>query len=364
MGLSLWDGLTFFPKLGIIAGKSTLAIVGGPVRGKKQAQNYGDHVKVKTMNALVNTLSVGQLQAMMPPFEKNYRDWAKKNKIPADVEDVPGTEIKGFWMGDKNTAKNIMVYYHGGGFVMPGFPDHVAMLARWVEWGNGKLAVFCPCYTLSPQVLYPHAIGECVEALRYISEKYSEREILIGGDSAGGNLVLAMLSHTGGHAHSNTGLVKELKLKKPLKGAVMIAPWVSSDGDKFPGAVENSYRDVVTVWGARYWLDTYEGGKNKIKEDEFTMPEIADASWWTGSRDVVSKVLATAGEMEALRDPIKSWAKKFEEGYGKQNFKWVVCDHEIHDAPLQPKPMEVIKVDTNGTKTQEGAIYKWLMDEL
>lgn len=361
MGLTLFETVTFIPSLGLVLGKSIFAAALGPFRASNQAPKYGAYVTIKTTNALINVLTVGQLQAILPPFEKTYRVWAAAKKIPADVEDVPGTEIRGFWIGDKKTAKSVMVYYHGGGFVMPGMPPHVEMLARWVEWGNGKLAIFCPCYTLSPEAVYPKAIGECVEALRCVYDKYGDKDISIGGDSAGGNLVLAILSHTGGHSHPNKALVKELKLQKPLKGALMIAPWVSSDGDKFPGAMENSYRDVVTVWGARYWLDTYEGGKGK-KEDEFTMPEIAEASWWKGSSAVVDNVLATAGEMETLRDPIKSWIKKFEQGFGKEKLKFVLADYEIHDAPLTPLPMEVIKGDADGTKTQEGAIYRWIED--
>lgn len=256
-----------------------------------------------------------------------------------------------------------MVFYHGGGFVLPGMEPHLDMLARWVDWSNHRMAVFCPCYTLSPMAVYPKAIGECVETLRWVTETYADKEVCIGGDSAGGNLVLAMLSHVSGRAHPNREVVKELKLKKPLLGAIAIAPWVSSDGGKFPGAVYNSYRDVVTVWGALYWLDTYKGGQGK-SDDEFTMPEIAESSWWSGCKETVGHVLATAGEMETLRDPILAWSKKFEEGIGKERFTLVVADDEIHDHPLNPYPEEVLKKDIDGTKTQEGAIYNWIKARL
>ena len=292
-----------------------------------------------------------------------YSKWAKKHHVTEDIVDVPDTGIKGFWIGDKAKASTIMVFYHGGGFVIAGMEPHLDMLTRWVEWSNNKMAVFCPCYTLSPMAVYPQAIGECVEALRYITETYSEQEVCIAGDSAGGNLVLAMLSHVSGHAHPNKEVVKDLKLKKPLKGAIAIAPWVSSDGQKFPGAMENSYRDVVTVWGAVDWLNTYKGGKGK-KDDEFTMPETAEVKWWRGCKDTVGHVLATAGEMETLRDPIISWAKKYGEAVGKERFEWIVAEDEIHDHPLNPYPEEVLKKDIDGTKTQEGAIYKWIKERV
>jgi acetyl esterase/lipase len=305
----------------------------------------------------------GFSRAVLPPFEKSYRAWAKKKNVHEDVVDVPNTKIKGFWIGNQEKASTVMVYFHGGGFVIPGMPPHIDMLVRWVDWSDGRMAIFCPCYTLSPEAVYPQAIGECVEALRWITDKYADREVCIGGDSAGGNLVLAMLSHVSGHAHPNTEVVKELKLKKPLKAAIAIAPWTSSDGEKFPEMVTNSYRDVINVWVAVYWLDTYKGGKGK-PDDPFTMPETADAGWWSGCKDTVGYVLATAGEMEVLRDPIISWAKKYEEAVGKDKFRCVVADNEIHDHPMNPYPEEVLKKDVDGTKTQEGAIYKWIKENI
>ena len=303
------------------------------------------------------------MRFIIPPFEKTYRSWAKKHHLTADVVDVPNTTMRGFWLGDKAKASTVMMYCHGGGYVIAGTEGHIEMLNRWIEWSDNKLAVFCPCYTLSPPAIYPQAVGECVETLRWVIDNHSEQELCLGGDSAGGNMVLSLLSHVSGHGHPNKEVVKELTLKKALKGAVLIAPWVSSDGDKFPGAKENGYRDLVTVPLAMYWLDTYKGGEGK-PDDEFTMPEIADSSWWNGCKETVGHVLATAGEMETLRDPIIAWAKKYEEAVGKDRFKCVVADDEVHDHPLNPHPAEILEKDIDGTKTQEGAIYRWIKEKI
>ena len=87
-----------------------------------------------------------------------------------------------------------MVYYHGGGFVIPGSDRHLDMLLRFVEFSNNNLAIFAVAYTLSPGAVYPTAIGQSVEALRYIVSLpgHSADTTLIGGDSAGGNLAVAV----------------------------------------------------------------------------------------------------------------------------------------------------------------------------
>ena len=297
---------------------------------------------------------------LLSPFEATYQAFAKKQKLTPDVVAVPNTQIRGFWLGNKDLASTITIFFHGGGFIIPGMQPHLEMMVRWITWSDGRMAVFCPCYTLSPPAVFPQAIGECVEALRYITETYKDREVCIAGDSAGGNLVLAVLSHVSGHKHPG---VRELKLRKPLKAAVVIAPWVSSDGEKFPGMYENSYRDVVTVWGALGWLNAYKGGKGR-PDDEFTMPEIANGNWWKGCQKTVEYVLATAGEMEMLRDPISAWAIKYEAAVGRERFKYVMAENEIHDHPLNPYPEQVLKKDVDGTKTQEGAIYKWIKENI
>ena len=288
---------------------------------------------------------------MIPPFETTYRSYAKKTlKVEPDVVDVPGTGIKGFWLGDKKTATHHMIYFHGGGFVIAGLDPHLEMLGRFIKWSGNRLAVFCPCYTLSPAARYPQAIKECAEAVKYVYGL--GKEVLLGGDSAGGNLVCAMLSLIGGHKLED-GF--ELEVGK-VKGALAIAPWVSSDKEKFPGMVPLNRIDLITTDIAKYWYNIYKG--DRTKDDEFLMAELAASEWWQGCKGKVGSVLAVAGGDEVLRDPIKSWYGKFEKGFGGES-RLVVGPGEVHDAPLNPGPEETL--GRFGEKeTQEGAIKRWI----
>ena len=297
---------------------------------------------------------------------ESYEKWCKHHKIKPDVADIPNTRTKGFWIGSKDSAKYVMLYFHGGGFVMPGLPQHLDMILRFVQWSNGKLAVFCNAYTLAPGGLYPLQIAESVEALRFVLSQPGRTPgtTLLGGDSAGGNLVLAILSHASGHPHPNSDVVKPLELTEKLHGALAIAPWVSSDDTKLKSMTEFADRDIVDATCAQYWLETYKGQNKGTKDDEYIVPELAPASWWTGVK--TASLLATAGEQETLRDGITSWGAKFKEGTGGDAggvLKLVVGKREIHDAPLVPKPdAELNRLGDEAC--QEAAIRNWIRSRL
>lgn len=245
---------------------------------------------------------------------------------------------------------------------MPGSADHLEMLLKFIGWSGGKLAVFCVAYTLAPDAVCPQQIGECVEGLRYVLSLpgRSPKTTLLGGDSAGGNLVLAMLSHVSGHSHPNTAVVKPLSISENFFGAITIAPWVSSDTPRFESMRKYPKRDIVNSTCANYWIDSYKGAGKGIKDDEYITPEIAPASWWTGTK--ADKVLAVCGEEEVLRDAIIAWADKYKTGAGEGSLTLVKGLREIHDAPLIPKTNA--ELDKLGDACQEGAIRNWIRSQL
>ena len=288
----------------------------------------------------------------------------KKTKQPVQIEKIPDTKIEGVWFGDKNKADTIMVYLHGGGYAMPGLDMHAQMLDRWVKWCGGKMAIFAPAYSLTPHAPYPQALGESVEAMRMILEGTGKnKDVVLAGDSAGGQLVVALLSHVSGHPHPEANVVRPLDLQgKKFKGAIAIAPWVSSDSKKFPTIDELSYTDVIGPAVASYWSGLYKNGR---ADDNYIVPEIAPANWWSGLGGAVDDLLAVGGGDEALRDPIKSWFEHVQQGWQGGKTRLVVADGESHDEPLQSKGDKVLKAEVLGQeKTQEGAIYNWLMQNV
>jgi len=92
--------------------------------------------------------------------------------------------------------RGTLVYLHGGGWVWGSIDSH-DRLAREYAAAAG-CTVLLVDYALSPEVVFPHALHECVDVARRI-----EGPLVVGGDSAGANLAAAvglMLRDAGGPA--------------------------------------------------------------------------------------------------------------------------------------------------------------------
>lgn len=86
----------------------------------------------------------------------------------------------------------VVLYLHGGAFVAETPTFHGALLARICrEAGSRGLML---SYRLAPEHRYPAALDDCMAAYRWLLEQgFDARNIIVAGDSAGGNLTLALL---------------------------------------------------------------------------------------------------------------------------------------------------------------------------
>lgn len=87
-----------------------------------------------------------------------------------------------------------LVYFHGGGWVWANVDTHDRMTREYAA--AGPVAVVSVDYSLSPEAKFPTALEECAAVVRYVAEHgaawgLDPSRILVGGDSAGGNLALA-----------------------------------------------------------------------------------------------------------------------------------------------------------------------------
>jgi acetyl esterase len=97
-----------------------------------------------------------------------------------------------------------LVYFHGGGWVWSSVDTHDRMAREYAQ--AGEVAVVSVDYALSPEAQFPQALEECAAVVRDLAENGAEwgidpGRLMVGGDSAGGNLALAsalLLRETGG----------------------------------------------------------------------------------------------------------------------------------------------------------------------
>ena len=128
---------------------------------------------------------------------------------PADVGGVPGE-----WLitGRQVVAGRVFLYLHGGGYFFGSPRSHRAVTWRLSQACRAK--VLALDYRQPPDWHYPAPLDDAVTAYRALLERgYRPENIIIGGDSAGGNLTLVTMLR-----------LRELKLPLPA-AAVLISPW-------------------------------------------------------------------------------------------------------------------------------------------
>jgi acetyl esterase len=92
--------------------------------------------------------------------------------------------------------RGVFVYYHGGGWVIGGGIDEFDTLGRRLA-ERTRCAVVLVDYRLAPEHRYPVAVDDSYAALAWVHEHVAEIAgsdvpIVVGGDSAGGNLAAVM----------------------------------------------------------------------------------------------------------------------------------------------------------------------------
>ncbi|WP_137699715.1 alpha/beta hydrolase [Marimonas lutisalis] len=104
-----------------------------------------------------------------------------------ELGDVPGLKVTGPGADEAGA----ILYFHGGGYVFGSPRTHKAMLARLSRL-TGRVA-WLPDYRKAPEHAFPAAVEDALAAYRALIEMVPAGRVVIGGDSAGGGLALALL---------------------------------------------------------------------------------------------------------------------------------------------------------------------------
>ncbi len=154
----------------------------------------------------------GFIQAMREGFVRAVPDHiAQFADIPVQAYDDNG--VKGRWILPNNAnADRVLFYLHGGGYII-GSDMTPAPIAMFIAREAG-VRCFSLDYPLAPEHPYPAAVDNAVQAYRMLLERGVKPEnIVVGGDSAGGGLSLALML-----------ALREIGLPLPA-GAYLISPW-------------------------------------------------------------------------------------------------------------------------------------------
>lgn len=148
--------------------------------------------------------------------------------IKHNVEDVPVEEL----VYKKKKTDEVILQFHGGAYVMRFF-DQYRMVAHKYSKISKRARVFSVDYHTAPNHVFPRALEDGLKVWDWlIKQGYKEENIIVVGDSAGGNLSLAL-----------TMLLRDAGRKLP-KALVLMSPLTDFDehGDSY---IYNVYKDPL-----------------------------------------------------------------------------------------------------------------------
>lgn len=216
---------------------------------------------------------------------------------------------------EKKTNR-VVFQIHGGGYLVA-FCDPYRDGA--VKYSNmtGGAEVYSIDYRVAPTNHYPAALDDAVTVYKWLLEKgYDNDNILVVGDSAGGNLTLSTVLYLKDH---------EIPLPKAV---IAISPWTNPAND-FPSVKYNTENDVIL---GKYGLKMGSQINNpvyfntaKVKEDPYAAPVLGD---YRGFPNLLIQV----GSYEILLDDAKEAAEKAREA--GVNVKFSIYDEMSHDFQL------------------------------
>jgi len=288
------------------------SLISAPFRGRSVATSYRRAVSYAFIREVVNSFTVAEGQKMTLSTDKAYRRVAKSQNWIAHTIGLEH-DAKGHWLGHSD-AKYVMIYFHGGGFIVSATPAHLKYqfeLQKAIRRLGHDFSIFSLSYTLAPKAVYPTQLAQAAAALRFLvrDQGRDPETILLGGDSAGGNLAMALLSHL---AHPHWG-VEEVDIgRRMLRGVLLISPWVAF------GTVDDSFKrnaksDCLTIGGLNRASNTYIGPGGR--HDNYTEPMRAPPEWWADVANVVSEVMVWGGGGEILIDGIRRFQRNVKAGF-------------------------------------------------
>lgn len=97
--------------------------------------------------------------------------------------------------GSRNETLPIVMYFHGGGWILGGFDTHERLVSDLAS--DAHVAVVFVNYTRSPEAKYPIPLEEAYYATKWISQNgqtlnLDTSKLVVAGDSAGGNMATAV----------------------------------------------------------------------------------------------------------------------------------------------------------------------------
>lgn len=207
----------------------------------------------------------------------------------------------------KDTSRPVLLYFHGGGYVTP--LQSPAFAFRLAASAGADLAILE--YALAPASPYPGQLANAVSALSFLNVTRPLSSIIVAGESAGGNLALALLAHLQRPREGITPVLGEDK----LRGLLAVSPRTRNEATK-ASYESNAGKD----WISKGLLKVIGAAWRPLPE-VWAAADLGDEAFWKGMR--AERVAFVVGGDEVYRDDVVHTGRKL-------SVEVIVCPSEPH----------------------------------
>ena len=176
---------------------------------KRDIRNQNLMALVKKVHSRLENVDIERHRLSQDKFGEVFGLNREVNITPVMIEDMHAEWV---CANRPHMRKNVILYCHGGGYAT-GSSIYARTLTTKLA-ASTSMDVLCFNYRLSPEHPYPAAHEDALKAWDYLMLMgYGANEVLIAGDSAGGNLALAL-----------TLRLRDSERFLP-RGLVLMSPW-------------------------------------------------------------------------------------------------------------------------------------------
>ncbi|MGA9942496.1 MAG: alpha/beta hydrolase, partial [Nitrososphaeraceae archaeon] len=228
-------------------------------------------------------------------------------KLPAEIENrtIPGgpnaieisiTIVRP--QSNCNETLPVVMYFHGGGWVLGGFDTHERLVREQANKAN--VVVIFVNYTPSPEAKYPVALEEAYAATKWIAQNgktvnVNASRLAVAGDSVGGNMAAAV------------ALLSKERDGPPIRFQLLFYPVTDAN---FETSSYMKYQEGywLSREAMKWFWDNYVSNQTNIKEPTVS-PLRASIDRLRG----LPPALIINGEFDVLRDEGEAYAHKLME---------------------------------------------------
>lgn len=203
-----------------------------------------------------------------PDIDKHRQSQDRIGALLGTEKDVEYTEntvegLRGEWVRVRRARlkKYVILYCHGGGYSTGSSVYARTLTTKLAD--STSMDVFCFDYRLAPENPYPAATQDAMKAWNYLMYLgYGARDVIVAGDSAGGNLALS--------------LVLRLKQEERIlpRGIVLFSPWTDLTASGKSYETKEALDPVLDRAYLKRMTDNYAAGQDL--KDPFISPLYGD----------------------------------------------------------------------------------------